>query len=79
MADPRRASQGPAAIGQNNGAALTGYADALMILLKEKVEAATNEMGHFTHKEDDVEGFFHQEDALLAEDTRDVDGAPGRD
>jgi len=41
---------------------LTGYADALMILLKEKVEAVTNEMGHFTHKEDDVENFFQLEE-----------------
>jgi len=41
---------------------LTGYADALMVLLKEKVEAATNEMSHFTHEQDDVEGFFQLEE-----------------
>lgn len=41
---------------------LTGYADALMVLLKEKVEAATNEMSHFTHEKDDVEAFFQLEE-----------------
>jgi hypothetical protein len=41
---------------------LTGYADALMVLLKEKVEAATNEMSHFTHELDDVEAFFQLEE-----------------
>ena len=33
-----------------------------MVLLKEKVEAATNEMSHFTHEQDDVEGFFQLEE-----------------
>ena len=41
---------------------LTGYADALMVLLKEKVEAATSVMSNFTHEEDDVMGFFQLED-----------------
>ena len=54
--------KGPPPSAKITAPALTGYADALMILLKEKVEAATNEMGHFTHKEDDVEGFFQLDD-----------------
>jgi len=41
---------------------LTGYADALMVLLKEKVEAATSVMSNFTHEQDDVEAFFQLED-----------------
>ena len=36
--------------------------DAAMVLLKEKMEAAINEMGHFTHVEDYVEGFFQLEE-----------------
>tara|TARA_Y100000768_G_scaffold288979_1_gene223152 strand:+ start:1805 stop:3478 length:1674 start_codon:yes stop_codon:yes gene_type:complete len=36
--------------------------DAAMVLLKEKMEAAINEMGHFTHVEDDVENFFQLEE-----------------
>ena len=36
--------------------------DAAMVLLKEKVEAVANEMGHFTHVEDDVENFFQLEE-----------------
>ena len=36
--------------------------DAAMVLLKEKMEAATNEMSFFTHDQDDVEGFFQLEE-----------------
>ena len=41
---------------------LTGYADALMVLLKEKVKEATEYMAGFTHEQDDVEGFFQLEE-----------------
>ena len=36
--------------------------DAALVLLKEKMEAATNEMSFFTHDQDDVEGFFQLEE-----------------
>ena len=36
--------------------------DAAMVLLKEKMEAATNEMSFFTHEQDDVENFFQLEE-----------------
>ena len=36
--------------------------DAAMVLLKEKMEAATYEMSFFTHDQDDVEGFFQLEE-----------------
>lgn len=53
-----RQLKGPPPLANPPAPMLTGYADALMILLKEKVEAATNEMSHFTHELDDVEAFF---------------------
>ncbi len=36
--------------------------DAAMVSLKEKMEAVANEMGHFTHEEDGVQGFFQLEE-----------------
>ena len=36
--------------------------DAAMVLLKEKMEAATSVMSNFTHEKDDVEGFFQLEE-----------------
>lgn len=54
--------KGPPPSANITAPALTGYADALMVLLKEKVEAATSVMSNFTHEQDDVEGFFQLEE-----------------
>ena len=57
-----RQLKGPPPSAKITAPMLTGYADALMISLKEKVEAAINEIGYFTHEEDDVENFFQLEE-----------------
>jgi hypothetical protein len=54
--------KGPPPSAKTTAPMLTGYADALMILLKDKVEAATSVMSNFTHNRDDVEGFFQLEE-----------------
>tara|TARA_B100000963_G_scaffold355840_1_gene374880 strand:+ start:2205 stop:3893 length:1689 start_codon:yes stop_codon:yes gene_type:complete len=36
--------------------------DAALVLLKEKMEAATSVMANFSHEQDDVEGFFQLEE-----------------
>lgn len=53
-----RQLKGPPLLANPPAPMLTGYADALMVSLKEKVDAATNEMSHFTHELDSVEEFF---------------------